>query len=94
LLSYLQVNRQVLKLRDQKQLDFEELSEYLNGVTMERNRLAAVISGHATSSGQGIGAYLRDRMDSLRGADDDRTRVERMKKLDTRIKEVCIKICG
>ncbi|KAH7106931.1 hypothetical protein BKA62DRAFT_685544 [Auriculariales sp. MPI-PUGE-AT-0066] len=88
LLAYLQSNRQVLKLRDQKQLDFEELSEYLNGVTMERNRLAAVISGHATSSGQGIGAYLRDRVDALRGADDDRTRVERMKKLDSRIKEL------
>lgn len=88
LLSYSQVNRQVLKLRDQKQLDFEELSEYLSGVVQERDRLAAIISGHAGSSGLGLGAYLRDRVDALRGADDDRTRVERMRKLDSKIKEL------
>jgi sorting nexin-4 len=78
----------VLKLRDQKQLDYEELSDYLSGVTSERERLAAVISGHATSTGLGLGAYLKDRMDALRGADDDRSRVEKMKKLDAKIKEV------
>lgn len=88
LLSYSQANRQVLKLRDQKQLDFEELSSYLSGVVQERDRLAAIISGHAGSSGLGLGAYLRDRVDAIRGADDDRTRVERMKKLDSKIKEL------
>lgn len=78
----------MLRLRDQKQLDFEELSEYLSGVTLERDRLAAVISGHAGSTGLGIGAYLRDRVDAIRGADDDRSRVDKMKKLDVKIKEV------
>lgn len=78
----------MLKLRDQKQLDFEELSEYLSGVTAERDRLAAIISGHAGSTGLGIGAYIKDRVDALRGADDDRSRVEKMRKLDTKIKEV------
>lgn len=88
LLSYSHANRAVLKLRDQKQMDFEELSDYLSGVTAERDRLAAVISGHAGSTGLGLGAYLKDRVDALRGADDDRSRVERMRKLDTKIKEV------
>lgn len=88
LLTYSHANRAVLKLRDQKQLDFEELSDYLSGVTAERDRLAAVISGHAGSTGLGIGAYLRDRVDAIRGADDDRSRVEKMKKLDVKIKEV------
>ena len=78
----------MLKLRDQKQLDFEELSDYLSGVTSERDRLAAVISGHAGSTGLGIGAYLKDRVDAIRGADDDRSRVEKMRKLDSKIKEV------
>lgn len=55
---------------------------------MERDRLAAVIKGHAGSTGLGLGAYLRERVDAIRGADDDRSRVERMKKLDTKIKEV------
>lgn len=88
LLTYSHANRAVLKLRDQKQLDFEALSEYLSSVTSERDRLAAVISGHAGSTGLGIGAYLRDRVDAIRGADDDRHRVEKMRKLDIKIKEV------
>ncbi|KAF8474314.1 nexin sorting protein [Gautieria morchelliformis] len=88
LLSYSHANRAVLKLRDQKQLDFEELSAYLSAVTAERDRLAAVISGRAGSSGLGLAAYFRDRMDSITGRDDDRTRVERMKRLDSKIKEL------
>ncbi|KAJ6504419.1 nexin sorting protein [Mycena vulgaris] len=88
LLTYSHANRAVLKLRDQKQLDFEELSDYLSGVTSERDRLAAIISGHAGSSGLGLGSYLKDRVDALRGADDDRSRVEKMRKLDVKIKEL------
>lgn len=88
LLTYSHANRAVLKLRDQKQLDFEELSDYLSGVTQERDRLSAVISGHAGSTGLGLSAYLKDKVDSLRGADDDRSRVEKMRKLDIKIKEL------
>lgn len=80
----------MLKLRDQKQLDLEELTEYLSGVTAERDRLSAIISGHAGSSGLGLSAYLRDKMDAIRGADDDRSRVEKQKKLDAKIKEVSV----
>lgn len=67
LLTYAHTNRAVLKMRDQKQLDFEELSTYLSGVTAERDRLAAIISGQAGSSGLGIGSYLKDRMEALQG---------------------------
>lgn len=88
LLTYSHANRAVLKLRDQKQLDFEELSDYLSGVTLERDRLSAVISGHAGSTGLGLSAYLKDKVDAIRGADDDRSRVEKMRKLDIKIKEV------
>ncbi|KIM70204.1 hypothetical protein SCLCIDRAFT_512776 [Scleroderma citrinum Foug A] len=88
LLTYSNANRSVLKLRDQKQLDFEELSDYLSGVTLERDRLSAVISGHAGGSGLGLSAYLKDKVDAMRGADDDRSRVEKMRKLDVKIKEL------
>ena len=64
------------------------LEDFIEIVTAERDRLAAVISGRAGSTGLGLGAYLRDRVDAIRGADDDRTRVERMRKLDAKIKEV------
>ncbi|KAF9225434.1 hypothetical protein BS17DRAFT_778580 [Gyrodon lividus] len=88
LLTYSHANRAVLKLRDQKQLDFEELSDYLSGVTLERDRLSAVISGHAGSTGLGLSAYLKDKVDAIRGTDDDRSRVEKMRKLDIKIKEL------
>ncbi|KAF7793388.1 hypothetical protein EIP86_004500 [Pleurotus ostreatoroseus] len=88
LLQYSHANRAVLKLRDQKQMDFEELSDYLSGLTSERDRLAAVISGRAGSTGLGLGAYIKDKVDALRGADDDRSRVEKMRKLDGKIKEL------
>jgi len=92
LLVYSHANRAVLKLRDQKQMDFEELTDYLSSATSERDRLSAVISGHAGSTGLGIGSYLREKVDALRGADDDRSRVEKMRKLDVRIKEVCVQV--
>ena len=94
LLAYSHAHRAVLKLRDQKQLDLEELTEYLSGVTAERDRLAAIISGHAGSSGLGLSAYLRDKVDAIRGADDDRSRVEKMKKLDAKINEVSVTLCA
>ncbi|KAG6334953.1 hypothetical protein ID866_4132 [Astraeus odoratus] len=88
LLTYSSANRAVLRLRDQKQLDFEELSDYLSGVTLERDRLSAIVSGHAGGSGLGLSAYLKDKVDAIRGADDDRSRVEKMRKLDIKIKEL------
>jgi len=92
LLTYSHANRAVLKLRDQKQMDFEELTDYLSNATSERDRLSAVISGHAGSTGLGIGSYLREKVDALRGADDDRSRAEKMRKLDAKIKEVCLQV--
>ncbi len=88
LLAYANAHRGVIKLRDQKQLDFEELSAYLSAIVSERDRLAALSSGHAGTP-VGLGTYLRDQVDRLRGTDDIHTRRERMRKLDGRIKEVC-----
>ncbi|RSH86720.1 intercellular trafficking and secretion [Apiotrichum porosum] len=87
LLQYSGAHRATIKLRDQKQLDFEELSAYLSAVAGERDRLAALSSGH-TGAPVGLGTYLRDQVDKLRGTDDIHTRRERMRKLDGRIKEL------
>lgn len=88
LLSYSQAHCDVLKLRDQKQLDLEELTNYLSANTADRDRLAAIISGQTGSSGLGLSAFIRDTVEVWRGLNDDRNRVERMRKLDIRIKEV------
>lgn len=87
LLAYAGAHRQTIKLRDQKQTDFEELSAYLSAVVGERDRLAALSSGYAGAP-VGLGTYLRDQVDKLRGTDDIHTRRERMRKLDGKIKEV------
>ncbi|KAF8320548.1 lipid binding protein [Cantharellus anzutake] len=88
LLAYSQAHRGVLRLRDQKQLDLEELTQYLSNVVIERDRLSSLIAGRPGTTSQGIGAYLRERVDAIRGADDDRSRVEKMRKLDTKITEL------
>lgn len=83
LISYAHAFRTVLKLRDQKQLDFEELSAYLSNLTTERERLA---SGY--SAGTGLGSYFKDKVDSFRGGDGDNTRDGKIRKIDGRITEV------
>lgn len=94
LLSYAHSHKAVLKLRDTKQLDFEELTDYLSGVVSERDRLASLSSpygaghGHGGVRGPGIGGYIKDKVDHLRGVDEERTRVGRMQRLDVRIKEL------
>ena len=87
LLAYIESHQATIKLRDQKQLDFEALSSYLGNVVSERDRLAALSNGH-TSAPVGISTYLRDQVDRLRGTDDIHTRRERMRKMDVKIKEV------
>lgn len=94
ILAYSASHRSVLKLRDQKQLDFEELTDYLSSVVSERDRLASLSSpyggghGHGGVRGAGLTGFLKDKVDSFRGIDEERTRVERMARLDGRIKEL------
>lgn len=83
LIAYSAAFRGVLKFRDQKQLDFEETSAYLSTVSAERERLVGGY-GH----GLGLGSYLKDKVDSLRGGDNDGSREARLARLDERVKEV------
>lgn len=83
LLAYSHAFRGVLRLRDQKQLDFEELSAYLTNCSVERDRLSA---GLAASPG--LGSYFKSKVDALRGADNESTRDQRIRKLDAKILEV------
>ncbi|BGO88528.1 hypothetical protein NBRC10512_003374 [Rhodotorula toruloides] len=83
LLAYSQSFKSVLKLRDQKQLDFEELSSYLSNVVRERDRLAG-----GYGYGMGIGSYLKERMETLRGGETDMSRAARLQRLDAKIKEL------
>ncbi|KAM0753244.1 hypothetical protein T439DRAFT_323887 [Meredithblackwellia eburnea MCA 4105] len=83
LLAYSAAFKSVLKLRDQKQLDFEELSSYLSNVVTERDRLAG-----GYGYGMGIGSYFKEKVESFRGGDGDLTREGKLARLDTKIKEL------
>ncbi|GAA95370.1 uncharacterized protein L969DRAFT_84865 [Mixia osmundae IAM 14324] len=83
LLAYSSAFRSVLKLRDQKQLDFEGLSAYLSNMTSERDRLAS-----GAGPKLGISGYLKHQVDTLRGSQQDMSREARMAKLDSKIKEL------
>ncbi|GAA5889120.1 hypothetical protein JCM5296_007171 [Sporobolomyces johnsonii] len=83
LLSYSHAFKAVLKLRDQKQLDFEELSTYLSNVVLERERLAG-----GYGYGMGIGSYFKEKMEGLRGGETDMSRAARLARLDAKIKEL------
>lgn len=91
LLGYSHAFKGVLKLRDQKQLDFEELSAYLSNVVVERDRLA-----NGYGYGMGLGSYFKEKVESLRGGETDMSRAARLHRLDAKIKEVSARrrICG
>lgn len=83
LLAYSAAFKSVLKLRDQKQLDFEELSQYLSNVATERDRLAG-----GYGYGMGLGSYFKEKVESLRGGEADGSKEARLIRLDAKIKEV------
>ncbi|KAM3510444.1 hypothetical protein MY11210_005897 [Beauveria gryllotalpidicola] len=74
--------KNLLRAREQKQLDFEQLTEYLNKSTTERDQLH---TGHATS---GPGGFLRAKLEDVRGVDHEQARRERTRKLELRVEEL------
>ncbi|KAH7001160.1 hypothetical protein EDB80DRAFT_765198 [Ilyonectria destructans] len=75
--------KQLLKAREQKQLDYEQLTEYLNKSTTERDTLQ---TGHG--SGSGAGGFLRAKIEDVRGVDHEQARRERARKLELRVEEL------
>lgn len=74
--------KNLLKAREQKQLDHEQLTEYLNKSTMDRDALA---SGYGSS---GAGGFIRSKLEDVRGVDHEASRRERLRKLEIRIDEL------
>jgi sorting nexin-4 len=74
--------KDVLRLRDQKQIDYEELTAYLQKTQLERDE--TMRSGH----GSGLVQFMKGKVDELRGADLRKKRDDRVRKLDKRIEEL------
>ncbi|KAG6033316.1 Sorting nexin-4 [Claviceps sp. Clav32 group G5] len=74
--------KNLLRAREQKQLDYEQLTEYLNKSTTERD----VLQSGASSSGPG--SFLRAKIEDVRGVDHEQARRERLRKLELRVDEL------
>ncbi|OLL23423.1 Sorting nexin-4 [Neolecta irregularis DAH-3] len=81
--NYVVSLKTLLKQRDQKQLDFESLTEYLNKLVHERDGLA---------NGVTAGGFLRGKVEDLRGVDHEAARKERLRKLELRVKELTVAV--
>jgi len=77
--------KNLLKAREQKQLDFEQLTEYLNKSTYDRDLLA---SAHGASSHTGAGGFIARKIEDVRGVDHEQSRRERLRRLELRIDEL------
>jgi sorting nexin-4 len=77
--SYLSSLRSLLKSRDQKQLDFEALTDYLSRTSHERDLLS---SPHTSSN------FIRNRMEDMRGIDHEQSRKDRLRKLEIKIQDL------
>ena len=82
--AYTLALKSLLKAREQKQLDFEGLTEYLNKAAYDRDILA---SAHG-SAGSGPGGFIRSKIEDVRGVDHEQSRRERVRKLELRIEEL------
>jgi len=84
--------RNLLKAREQKQLDHEQLIEYLNKSTTERDSLQGH-GGHSYSGGSsGPGGFLRNKIEDVRGVDHEQARRERARKLEMRVEELTAEV--
>ncbi|KAI8580083.1 hypothetical protein K450DRAFT_239293 [Umbelopsis ramanniana AG] len=84
-IAYCTAVKTVLKLRDQKQVDYEELTEYLAATEKERER---TMHPSMMDRGLNITGYLTDKIQEARGIDSEKMRREKILKLDMRIREL------
>ncbi|KAI6901120.1 hypothetical protein D0869_10036 [Hortaea werneckii] len=83
--SYIGSVRSLLKTREQKQLDFEGLTDYLNKAAQERDTVAS--HGSVGASG-----FLRQKIEDVRGVDHEQSRRERQRKLEVQISRLTTEV--
>ena len=86
MVAYSGALKNLLKAREQKQLDFEQLTEYLNKGTAERDMLAKG-HNHGAVLG-GASGFIRSKIEDVRGVDHEQARRDRQRKLELRIDEL------
>ncbi|KAK5735569.1 intercellular trafficking and secretion [Elasticomyces elasticus] len=82
---YISSIKTLLKTREQKQLDFEGLTEYLQKAAQERDSLAS--HGSVGASG-----FLRQKIEDVRGVDHEQSRRERQRRLEVSISRLTTEV--
>ncbi|WPH01577.1 Hypothetical protein R9X50_00442500 [Acrodontium crateriforme] len=90
--AYITSVKALLKTREQKQLDFEGLTDYLTKAAAERDALAS--HGHASTGGVSGAAsgFLRQKIEDVRGVDPEQSRRERQRKLEVQISRLTTEV--
>ncbi|KAK3983944.1 putative sorting nexin-4 [Cladorrhinum sp. PSN332] len=92
MVAYSGALKNLLKAREQKQVDYEQLIDYLNKSTAERDQLT---SGHGyggVSALGGAGGFLRSKLEDVRGVDHEQARRDRQRRLELRVDELTIEV--
>lgn len=85
--AYIASIKSLLKMREQKQLDFEGLTEYLQKASAERDILASN-NPYSHSSPLNPASYIRSKVEDIRGVDHETSRRDRARKLELKIEEL------
>ncbi|KAK1755079.1 Sorting nexin-4 [Echria macrotheca] len=85
MVAYSGALKSLLKVRESKQLDFEQLTEYLNKSMAERDSLASGYGYGAGSALGGAGGFIRSKIEDVRGVDHEQARRDRQRKVEMRI---------
>ena len=86
--AYILSVKSLLKTREQKQLDFEGLTEYLQKASAERDSLASSNPYYSSSSSLNPATFIRNKMEDMRGVDHETAKQDRLRKLEVRIEEL------
>ena len=85
--AYITSVKSLLKTREQKQLDFEGLTDYLQKATSERDILASS-NPYAQGSPLNPANFIRNKVEDIRGVDHETARRDRARKLELKIEEL------
>jgi sorting nexin-4 len=94
MVAYSGALKNLLRAREQKQLDYEQLTDYLNKASAERDSLASGSHGGYSTGPFGSGAlggaggFIRSKIEDVRGVDHEQARRDRQRKLELRIDEL------
>ncbi|KAF3491815.1 sorting nexin family protein [Arthroderma uncinatum] len=88
--AYILSLKTLLKTREQKQLDYEALVDYLNKAVAERDTLTNNPSSYYATNPltSNPASFLRSKMEDIRGVDHEQSRREKVRKLELRIDEL------